>query len=149
MEEFLLNFCNYLITIIQQFEIQIPDIAFDTKTQIIKLILISPEGQLLTNDKTRAIPKLNLKTRKQGQDFFTDLTNLFTIGILDGKGFRNLKKRSLHLIGDFSSVILDSETFASKTKLLFDKKCFHQHLQKSKDKFISRRAKNRGTTFIQ
>ena len=60
-----------------------------------------------------------------------------------------LKKWSLYLIGDFSPVILDSEAFASKTKLLFDKKCFHQHLQKSKDKFISRRAKNRGTTFIQ
>lgn len=63
MEEFLLNFRNQLITIIQQFEIQIPDIALDTKTQIIKLILISPEGLLLTNDKTRAIPKLNFKTR--------------------------------------------------------------------------------------
>ena len=34
--------------------------------------------------------------------------------------------------GDFSPVILDSEAFASKTKLLFDKKCFHQHLQKIK-----------------
>ena len=60
-----------------------------------------------------------------------------------------LKKWSLYLIGDFSPVILDSEAFASKTKLLFDKKCFHQHLQKLKDKLISRRAKNRGTTFIQ
>ena len=60
-----------------------------------------------------------------------------------------LKNDPLYLIGDFSPVILDSEAFASKTKLLFDKKCFHQHLQKSKDKLISRRAKNRGTTFIQ
>ena len=60
-----------------------------------------------------------------------------------------LKKWSLYLIGDFSPVILDSEAFASKTKLLFDKKCLHKHLQKSKDKSISRRAKNRGTTFIQ
>lgn len=64
MEEFFPDFRNQLITIIQQFEIQIPDIALDTKPQIIKLILISPEGQLLTNDKTRSILKLNLKTRK-------------------------------------------------------------------------------------
>ena len=60
-----------------------------------------------------------------------------------------LKKWSLYLIGDFSPVILDSEAFASKTKLLFHEKCLHKHLQKSKDKFTSRRAKNRGTTFIQ
>lgn len=32
MEEFLLNFRNQLIAIIQQFEIQILDIALDTKT---------------------------------------------------------------------------------------------------------------------
>ena len=92
MEEFFLDFRNQLIAIIQQFEIQIPDIALDTKPQIIKLILISPEGQLLANDKTRAILKLNFKTRKQGQDFFTDLTNLFTSRIIDGKSFGNLKK---------------------------------------------------------
>ena len=81
-----------VLTFLPRFEIQIPDIALDTKPQIIKLILISPEGQLLSNDKTRAIPKLNLKTRKQGQDFFTDLTDLFTINIIDGKSFGNLKK---------------------------------------------------------
>ena len=64
MENLFPNLGNHLVTIIQQFEIQIPDIALDTKPQIVKLILISKEGQLLTNDKTRSVLKLNLKTRK-------------------------------------------------------------------------------------
>ena len=56
MEEFFLDFGNQLMTIVQEFNIQIPDIALDSKSQRIKLILIWPQGQLLANDKSRSTP---------------------------------------------------------------------------------------------
>ena len=63
MEKFLGNLSNHLVTIVQQFKIQIPDISFNTKTEIIKLILISEESQLLPNIKMIAVTQLNFKTR--------------------------------------------------------------------------------------
>ena len=51
MENLFPNLGYKLISVIQQFEIQIPDIALDTKTKVVKFILISEEGQLLTNDE--------------------------------------------------------------------------------------------------
>ena len=55
----------------------------------------------------------------------------------------------LHLIGDFSPVILWWRSVRPKTKLLFDKKCFHQHLQGQKTSSYQWKGENRGTTFIQ
>ena len=52
-----------VLTFLPRFKIQIPDISFDTKTEIVKLILILPESQLLPNIKMIAITELNFKTR--------------------------------------------------------------------------------------
>ena len=83
MEELLGNLCNDLIAVIQQTKVYIPDIPFNSKTQIIKFILITQKREFLTDIKAMPAAEFNFKLGQEGYKGLGNLTDDLTLTIID------------------------------------------------------------------